>query len=426
MAANDAARWLRKGEDLQRSTLIELFFDLVFVFALTQLSAALAAHLTVSNAFKTLLLTMAIWWVWSVTTWATDLYAQRAGLRALVIALMFGVLLLSSAVPNAFEEEGLAFALAYVVLQMGRTSTLLLVTLHHPLSRRPARILFWFFVSAVFWLTGAFAHESRRVALWAIAIGIEYGSANLGWPTPFLGRSALSEWDVIEEHLAERYRQILIIALGDMILTMGLVYTEGRPRAVETLALATSFVTTVVLWQIYAYRAGERITTAFAPEPHRGRPARKLDWDHLIMVAGIVVTAVGTKLVIAHPLGRAPWSWILILISGPALFLVGRIHFGYVVFGHLSLPRVIGLGVLGAMSPVMVLLPPVLIAASVTAVLLGIISPDLPDLWRPAHFMPPNTRRQQAATQGAVESKAAPPESASADAPPPTSGDSNA
>jgi low temperature requirement protein LtrA len=104
MPANEAARWLRQGEDLQRSTLIELFFDLVFVFALTQLSATLAAHLDWANAFKTLLLTMAVWWVWSVTTWATDLYAQRAGLRALVIVLMFGVLLLSSAVPEAFAE----------------------------------------------------------------------------------------------------------------------------------------------------------------------------------------------------------------------------------------------------------------------------------------------------------------------------------
>jgi low temperature requirement protein LtrA len=426
MPANEAARWLRQGEDLQRSTLIELFFDLVFVFALTQLSATLAANLDWSNAFKTLLLTMAVWWVWSVTTWATDLYAQRAGLRALVIVLMFGVLLLSSAVPEAFAEGGLAFAVIYVALQMGRTSTLLLVTWQHPLSRRPARILFWFFVSATFWLAGAFLHESRRVILWAVAVGIEYTSANLGWPTPFLGRSALSEWDVIEEHLAERYRQILIIGLGDMVLTMGLVYAKGRPAATQTLALAASFATTVVLWQIYAYRAGERITTAFAPEIHRGRPARKLDWDHLIMVAGIVVTAVGTKLVIAHPQGRAPWSWIVILLGGPALFLIGRIHFGYVVFGHLSMPRVVGLAVLGAMSPAMRLLSPVLTAISVTVVLLGIISPDLPDLWRPAHFMPPNARRMQAATQGAVEAKAAPAESGPADTPPPTSGEDNA
>jgi low temperature requirement protein LtrA len=425
MAANETTRWLRQGEDLQRSTLIELFFDLAFVLALTQLSVTLAAHLTWGNAYEALLLTMAIWWAWSVTTWATDLYSQRAGLRVLVVALMFGVILLASAVPHAFEERGLAFAVSYVVLQMGRTSTLLLATWRHPLRRRPTRVLFWFAVSAVFWITGAFVHDERRVVIWTIAVFLEYASANLGWPTPFLGRSALSEWDLLEEHLAERYRQILIIGLGDMILTMGLIYTEGPPKALRTEALAIEFVTTVVLWQIYSYRAGERITTAFAPGPNRARPARKLDWDHLVMVGGIVVTAVGTKVVIAHPLGETRWSWIAVVVGGPALYLIGRIHFGYLVFGHLSLPRVVGLAVLAAMLPVMRLLPPILVAGSVAAVLLGIISPDLPDLWRPAQFMPPNTRRKRAAAPGPPEAKPGASESGPADSAP-TSGDANA
>jgi low temperature requirement protein LtrA len=426
MATNETTRWLRQGEDLQRSTLIELFFDLAFVLALTQLSVSLAANLTWGNAYRTLLLTMAIWWAWSVTTWATDLYSQHAGLRVLVVALMFGVILLASGVPHAFDDRGLAFAVAYVVLQVGRTSTLLLATWRHPLRRRPTRVLFWFAVSAVFWLVGAFVHDERRVVMWTIAVAIEYGSANFGWPTPFLGRSALSEWDLLEEHLAERYRQILIIGLGDMILTMGLIYTQGPPRALRTVALAIEFVTTVVLWQIYSYRAGERITTAFAPGPNRARPARKLDWDHLVMVGGIVVTAVGTKLVIAHPMGETRWSWIAVVVGGPALYLIGRIHFGYVVFGHLSMPRVVGLGVLAAMLPLMRLLPPILVAGSVAAVLLGIISPDLPDLWRPSHFMPPNTRRKRAAAPGPPEAKPGASESGPADSPPPTSGDANA
>ena len=426
MTANETARWLRQGEDLQRSTLIELFFDLAFVLAITQLSVTLYAHLTWENAYKVVLLTMAIWWVWSVTTWATDLYAQRAGLRVLVVALMFGVVLLASALPHAFDDRGLAFAVSYVVLQMGRTSTLLLATRRHPLLRRPARVLFWFAVSAVFWIIGAFVHDTRRVVLWTIAVGLEYAAANLGWPTPFLGRSALSEWDLLEEHLAERYRQILIIGLGDMILTMGLVYTQGPPKLVRTLALAIQFITTVVLWQIYAYRAGERITTAFAPGPNRARPARKLDWDHLGMVGGIVVTAVGSKLVIANPTGETRWSWIAVVVGGPALFLIGRVHFGHVVFGHLSLPRVIGLGVMAAMLPAMRLLPPILVAGSVAAVLIGIISPDVPDLWRPAHFMPPNVRRKRATTPGAMEARPGASESGPADSPPPTSGEDNA
>jgi len=391
----DEAAWLRQGENLSRSTLIELFFDLAFVFALTELSFTLAARLTWMGAWQVLVLTMAVWWTWSVTTWATDLYAQRAGLRALVIALMFGVVLLSGTVPDAFAERGLAFAVAYVVLQIGRTSTLLLATRRHPLRRRPARVLFWFLISAVIWISGAYVHGAARAAMWTLAIVVDYGSANLGWPTPFLGRSELHEWDLVEEHLGERYRQILIIGLGDMVLTMGEVYAAGRNGPMRTLGLATTFLTTVLLWQIYAYRAGEWITTAFTPGSRRARPARKLDWDHLVMVAGIVVTAVGGKQIIAHPSGHTPWSWLAVIIGGPALFLLGRAHFGYVVFGHLSLPRIIGLVGLGVLVPVLRLATPLMAGAAVAIVLLLVISPDLPDLWRPANFQPPNIRMKK-------------------------------
>lgn len=395
MTTDDSAAWLRQGENLQRSTLIELFFDLAFVFALTELSATLAARLTWFGAWQVLLLTMAVWWTWSVTTWATDLYAQRAGLRALVIVLMFGVVLLAGTVPDAFSERGLAFAMAYVALQVGRTTTLLLATWRHPLRRRPARVLFWFVISAVIWIAGAYPHDAARAGVWTLALVVDYGSANLGWPTPFLGRSALSEWDVVEEHLAERYRQILIIGLGDMVLTMGEVYATGTPRPLRTLGLATTFLTTVLLWQIYAYRAGEWITTAFTPGSRRARPARKLDWDHLVMVAGIVVTAVGGKQMIAHPSGHTPWSWIAVIVGGPALFLFGRAHFGYVVFAHLSLPRIFGLVGLLALVPLLRLVTPLAAAAAVALVLILVISPDLPDLWRPANFQPPNIRMKE-------------------------------
>jgi low temperature requirement protein LtrA len=408
MTADETEAWLRKGETLQRSTLIELFFDLAFVFGLTQLSNALADHLTWTNAFHVLLLTMALWWAWSVTTWATDLYAQRPGLRVLVIALMFGVLLLASAVPQAFQGRGLAFAVSYVGLQMSRTSVLLLATRRHPLRKRPARVLTWFGVSALLWLPGAFVHGTARVMLWTAAVVVDYGSANLGWPTPWLGRSALSEWDVVEEHLAERYRQILIIGLGDMILTMGLVYSSGPPRTLRTLALATSFVTTVLLWQIYAYRAGEHITTAFTPGSSRARPARKLDWDHLVMIGGIVVSAVGTKLIIAHPSGHTPWPALAVIVGGPALFLAGRIHFGHVVFGQLSMPRVYGLAALALLMPVLKLLPPILVAAATAAVMLAVISPDLPELWRPKRFMAPNIRMKHGRSRGQTQTAAEP------------------
>jgi low temperature requirement protein LtrA len=368
----------REGADLKRSTLAELFFDLVFVFALTQLSQALMRHLTWGESFRVLLLALAVWWAWSVTAWVTDLYdSQRPEIKLLIIGTMFGVLVMASAVPDAFDQRGMVFAAAYVTLQTGRALVLLLALGRHPLRRRPARVLFWFGVSAVPWITGAFVHGTSRVLLWALAVAVDYAAAMLGWPTPVLGRSPTSEWTLAAEHLSERYRQILMIALGDTILTMGSAYSAGRPQVGRTAALATAFITTVLLWQIYAYRAGARISTSFTSGANRARPARELDWNHLAMVAGIVVTAVGNELVILHPFGHTRWSWIAVILGGPALFLTGRAHFGFVVFGYASRPRLIGLLVLAAMTPAMILLPPIVVALATDLVLIGVVAPDL-------------------------------------------------
>ena len=371
----------REGQDLRRSTLVELFFDLVFVFALTQLSQALNRHLTWGGSFRVLLLTMAVWWAWSVTAWVTDVYeSQRPRIQWLVIAVMFGVLLMASALPEAFDQRGLIFAGAYVALQIGRTVVLLVAVPEERLRHRPARVLFWFGISSVVWLTGAFVHGASRVLLWTLAVAIDYGAAALRWPTPGLGRTSASEWGLAAEHLSERYRQILIIALGDTILTIGSTYGAERPQLGSTAALAAAFGTTVLLWQIYSYRAGARISKSFTSGSERARPARELDWNHLVMVAGIVATAVGNEAVIRHPFGHNRWAWVAVIVGGPALFLTGRAHFGYVVFGYVSRPRLVGLIGLGAMTPAMILLPPVIVAFAVVLVLIGVISADLPGL----------------------------------------------
>jgi low temperature requirement protein LtrA len=311
----------------------------------------------------------------------TDLYeSQRPGIQGLVIAVMFGVLLMASALPEAFDQRGLVFAGAYVTLQTGRTGVLLLALPGRRLRRGVARVLFWFGVASVAWLTGAFVHSTSRVLLWAAAVAVDYGAAMLRWPTPGLGRSSISEWGLAAEHLSERYRQILIIALGDTILTIGSTYSALRPQPSRTAALATAFATTVLLWRIYSYRAGARISTSFTSGAQRARPARELDWNHLVMVAGIVVTAAGNETVILHPFGHIRWAWIAIILGGPALFLTGRAHFGYVVFGYLSRPRLVGLLVLVAMTPAMILLPPVIVALAVALVLIGVVSTDLPGL----------------------------------------------
>src|SRR5262249_39677359 len=162
--------------------------------------------------------------------------------------VMFGVLLMASSVPEAFGDHGLAFAASYVVAHVVRTSSLLYAVRKHPIRRRPVRVLFWFIVSGPLWLIGAFLPETPRVALGAAALAVDYTAANLGWPVPGLGRSPISEWNLVAEHLAERYHQIVIIALGETILTMGGAYAVWHSLPDRTLAVATAFLITALLW----------------------------------------------------------------------------------------------------------------------------------------------------------------------------------
>src|SRR6201989_1717768 len=156
-----------------RVTNAELFFDLVFVFAVTQLSHMLLGRFTALGAVQTTLLFLAVWWVWVYTTWVTNgLNPELTPVRILLFFLMLAGLVLSTSIPHAFESRGLWFASAYAAMQVGRTLFWLLST---PPSRTAARrnatrILVWLCTSAVFWIAGGFATAETRLWLWAVAL----------------------------------------------------------------------------------------------------------------------------------------------------------------------------------------------------------------------------------------------------------------
>src|SRR5918998_3984789 len=164
----------------QRATPLELFFDLVYVFAITQLSHLLLDHLTVGGVLETLFLLLAVWWAWIYTTWATNWFdPDRLPVRLMLVAAMLASLIMSVAIPEAFGERGLMFALAYVAIQAGRTA-FVFVTLNrslgpsHPLSRNFKRVLAWFSIPAVLWIVGGVLEGEARYALWGFALALEY------------------------------------------------------------------------------------------------------------------------------------------------------------------------------------------------------------------------------------------------------------
>ncbi|WP_446213547.1 low temperature requirement protein A [Micromonospora sp. IBSANI012] len=371
------ARGLLRGRGDPRATYLELFFDLAFVFALAQLSYALVHNLAWSGAFQAMVLLLAVWWVWFTTAWTTELFdPQRPEVQVLAIAIMIGALVMAIALPDAFSERGLIFAGAYVAIHIGRDIFLVIALRNHELRRGPRRLLFWFGVSALPWIAGALAHGTARGALWTLAVVLDYAAYVLRYPTPGIGRTPTALLPTVAEHLAERLRQFFIIALGELILVIGLTLRGTGFTAHRTAAFIVSITVTVLLWRIYIYRAGELLSAAIAAAPDRARVAHSVSYTHLAMVAGIVFTAVGADLFITHPLGHSQPAWVAVMLGGPALFLAGRAAFEYTVFARVSRSRLIGLVALAALTPAMLHVPPLLSGVAATAVLAGVAISD--------------------------------------------------
>ena len=382
--ADDRASQLIRGErSSPRASFVELFFDVAYVFALTRVSNRLIQDFTVERSTflpeigQTLLLLLALWMAWSLTAWTTSRYdPEQPQVQLVVAGAMFGSMVMAVSLPEAFGAHGLSFAIGFVAVQVGRPLFLAVALRGHPQQQIAVRIVVWALVSGVLWLAGGLVHDSARGALWTAAVLLDYGVALLGWPLPGRGRSPASSWTLTGEHLAERYQQFTIIALGEMILVSGLGFSQSQFTVAQWVAFAITFSTTVLLWRIYFYRAGILLVDAVARSERPGRLGLSATYTHLVIVAGIVAAAVGFELVIDHPLGHTDPAWLVVIIGGPGLFVLGRVRFEYEVFGRVSPSRLIGLAALLVLAPLVAPRPPLLVAAATSAVLAGIALGD--------------------------------------------------
>jgi len=374
------ARLLReRGPGRQRVTAAELFFDLVYVFAVTQISHSLRSHLDVRGALQTLLLLLAIWWVWSATAWVTNWFdPDSRPVRAMLLGIMLVSLIMSAALPRAFGDLGRAFALAYAAIQIGRTAWVVAHARADPVVRRNfQRILAWTGVSGACWIAGGFAGEGARVGLWALATLIDWAAPSLGFATPGLGRSTPADWPIAGGHLAERCQLFVIVALGESILVTGSAVTALPFSAATLTAFATAFLGTAACWWLYFDRAAEAGNGVIARAPDPGRLGRSAyTYGHLPIVAGIIVGAVGDALVLAHPGGRTDAATALVVLGGPALFLLGHALFKALLFGGIALNRLLGIGALAALLPAGTVVPPLALALAATLVVLAVAASD--------------------------------------------------
>lgn len=354
-----------------RVTNFELFFDLVFVFAVTQLSHTLAGHLTGDGLAQTTLLMLAVWWAWMYTAWATNWCdPDHLAMRLMLIAVMLGGLVMAASIPQAFDGRGFGFVLPYVAIQVGRSLFMIWATGEQERVRRTfIRITTWFAVSGILWVAGAFLHGDSRLFTWALALVFEYAGPSAGFWVPRLGRALASDWTVEGAHLAERCGLFVIIALGESLLVTGATFSEHAwpPEAVG--AMAAAFAAAVGMWWLYfdvtAEVASERIAHAEVP----GSFARlAYTYIHLPIVAGIIVTAVGDELALAHPLGETHLSTALALVGGPALFIAGYSLFKFAMLGRWFPGHFCGLAALVGIFALHSLLSPLATSAGTTVV----------------------------------------------------------
>jgi low temperature requirement protein LtrA len=375
-----AATLLRAGgEGDQRVTYVELFFDLVYVFAVTQLSHLLLEDLSARGAGRTLLLLLAVWWAWVYNAWFTNWFdPDKRPVRLMMVAVMLAALIMSAALPEAFGERGLYVAGAYVAMQVGRTLFIISALGTEPALRRNfQRILVWMTAAAVLWLAGGFAHGGARLGLWVSALLVDYAAPACGFYSPGLGRSRTTEWTITGGHMAERCHLFLIIALGESILVTGATAGALEPSAATLAAFVVAFIGSVLLWWIYFDRAAEDSSAVIATSEDPGRLGRSAyTYYHLPIVAGVIVTAVADELTIAHPGGHGSAVVAATALGGPALFLAGHALFKYVIFGRLSVPRLAGVVVLAVLAPLALVAPPLLTAAAATLVLAAVARAD--------------------------------------------------
>ncbi len=373
------SRFLRRrvaGEE-QHASSLELFYDLVFVLAVTQVSHLLLDDLTWRGAARSLLVLLVVWWAWNYTTWVTNMLdPDSVVVRLLVLAIMFASLVMAVAIPEAFGSRALLFVGAYVAIQVGRHSFLTFVVAGRDSPEREpaARILTWFVASGVFWLAGGLASGPARIALWLVALGIDYAAPLVLYWVP--GRRALepTAWEVETSHFAERFQLFVIIALGESIVVTGATTSQLQLDGARLTAFAIAFLSTAALWWLYFDYVAAIAQQRLERSPDRTTLARDgYTYLHVVLVAGVIVSAVGDEIVILHPTERLSGAELVAVAAGPAIYLLGHTLFRLRMAGTVSRKRLAGaaacvvVGLVGAIAPALV------VAAMLVAVLAVVI-----------------------------------------------------
>ncbi len=356
-------------------TNMELFFDLVYVFTIIQLSHYLIENPTWAGALQALTLFAAVWWSWNYTAWATNWLNPDStrGRIAIAVWMLFGIGM-AVAIPHAYETTALLFIAAYLLMGVSRAGYMALLFRGKVMGRNYLQLGAWTILAGIFWILGAVDSPERRVLWWIAAVVVDYIAPLVGFWLPKIKSTPMESWPLSSEHLAERNQQVFIIALGESVILLGATLAATTLSLPVATAAIIGFVSLLSLWWIYFVHTSAQGAHAFEKShtSHHTRMARSgFAYANGIMVSGAIVGAVAIEQVIAHPLGHTTPYLACIVAAGPIIFLTGTILFNHTIHSSPSQRSAVAVIAIAALCLLGLILaiPPIALAGLVAFVL---------------------------------------------------------
>jgi low temperature requirement protein LtrA len=375
-------------EEMHRATTFEVFFDLVFVFALTRITAFMAQAPTPATLAQGLLLLLWFWYAWTCYTWLgnrarADVGLIRAGMTVAMAAIFVAALVIPDGWHKGSEtvDAPVTLALAYIVVRALHLALYFYAAAGNRFARKQVQR---FAISTTLaWaplIVGAALGGWAQTALWAVAFVIDYGGGRIA--------AGLSQWEIRSpRHFTERHGLVLIIALGESLVSVGAGAGSAVTRRPVMLAALLGFATAVCLWFLYFDNAAPAAAQQLADTPYDSRRRQRLASDaytfaHLPLIAGIIYLALGIHEVLAHAAHARPghaageplnWIFTIALYGGATSSLIGRFLFLRSAVGSTSLMQLVAIGVILLLLPASRFLP-ALLALGVLAALLAALA----------------------------------------------------
>ncbi|MDX6602037.1 MAG: hypothetical protein QOF13_1239 [Solirubrobacterales bacterium] len=360
---------VRPREAARAVTPLELFFDLVYVFTVSQLAHHLLGHVDARGMLETLVLTLAVMYAWFMTVWTSNwLDVDRKPVRLMLLAVMFASLLMATSITEAFGDRAGLFVVGYLAIQIGRTAFAVVAFRGNRLHGHFTNALVWEIATAPIWIAGIVVDGEARLAVWAAAVLITYGGVIAGHPLPGRRSPFSSDSQIYAEHLLERFRLFFLIALGETVLTIGNAFADLSVTADRLVVLAAAFTGTVALWWCYFHRAEDIGLDAVRSASDASRIVGLGNYTLIAMVIGIIAIAVGDELALAHPGDDPSAGAIALIFGGPAIFLLAQLGFMRRAAGAVPRSRVtacVALAILATASAPLNLLVAVIAASAV-------------------------------------------------------------